>query len=211
MDFPPNWLADNVSLAFGLSTGKPGIGVGITFDRSITPDTKILYGWAGSPFVGMTTQFDRWHFTPILGVGGGMINVSRDMGNKDLEVKNMEKMKSAEGILKQINGLSEKKNVSEVKFVPDAQDISKYQLTSTDPMEPIQDRVRKLNDIINDDIQRRLIIAGFGTEENPLIRSQMIYNALAQAVQSRIDLLHLDDATGGWSLKSLGLSLGSFA
>ena len=39
----------------------------------------------------------------------------------------------------------------------------------------------------------------------------MIYNALTQAIQSRIDLLHLDDATGGWSLKSLGLTLGSFA
>jgi hypothetical protein len=78
-------------------------------------------------------------------------------------------------------------------------------------MEMTQERATKLHNIINKDIQSRLVFAGFDAEKNPVVRSQMIYNALSQAVQSRIDLLHLDDATGGWSLKSLGLTLGQFA
>ena len=210
MDFPPNWLADNASLGFAFSTGKPGFGVGITFDKSVTPDTKILYGWAGTPFVGVSSRFDRWVFTGIAGVGGGMVNVSRDMGNKDLEVRNMEKMKSAEGILSQVDTFARdiSKKATNIAF---SSDYSKYPEQSDDPMEPTRARIESLDKAINADIQNRLSLAGFDTETNSVIRAQMIYNALSQAVQSRIDRLHLDDATGGWSLKSLGLSLGSFS
>lgn len=65
MSLPENFLADNLNLGFGYSKNGGGFGVGVTFDKAITPDTKILYGWAGTPFIGMTSQFDRWSFTGI--------------------------------------------------------------------------------------------------------------------------------------------------
>lgn len=70
-----------------------------------------------------------------------------------------------------------------------------------------RERAKKLHEVINTDIQNRLLIAGFEGEANPVVKSQMIYNALSQAVNARTNLLGLDDATGGWSLKSLGLAL----
>ncbi len=175
-DLPANFLADNVNLGFGYSKSG-GFGVGITFDKAITKDTKLLYGWAGAPFIGMTTQFEKWQFTGIAGVGGGMIDVTLQMGNKDLELGRMEAMKSAEKILSQIDKLTSETLPEKIVFTAD---VSSYPKTSTDPMEMTQDRAQKLNDAINTDIQNRLIIAGYGKEQNPIVRSQMIYNALSQ-------------------------------
>ncbi len=148
--------------------------------------------------------------TGIGGVGGGLISISRDMGNKDAEVKRMETLKSTISTLQQIDTLAKDINQksTDINFAPD---VSQYPTESADPTVLTQDRAKAINTIINTDIQNRLQFAGFDHETNPLIRSQMIYNALGQAVQSRIDQFHLDDATGGWSLKSLGIVLGSFA
>ncbi len=124
------------------------------------------------------------------------------MGNKDIEVRRMENLRSAEKTLSQIDEFAKgtNKKAKDVTFV---HDVSGYPKESTDPMELTQERATKIHEAINRDIQNRLMLAGFDTETNPVIRSQMIYNALTQAIQSRIDLLQLDDATGGWSLKSL--------
>ena len=148
--------------------------------------------------------------TGIGGVGGGLISISRDMGNKDAEVKRMEVLSSTTSTLQQIDTLAKDRNKksSTISFILDT---SNYPTDDTDPTVLTQGRATAINTIINTDIQNRLQFAGFDHETNPLIRSQMIYNALGQAVQSRIDQFHLDDATGGWSLKSLGLTLGSFA
>ena len=110
--------------------------------------------------------------------------------------------------MSQIDGFSKSTDAKSIVF---KHDVSQYPAKSDNPMEMTQERVNNLHTAINTDIQNRLAFAGYGKETNPVIRSQMIYNALAQAIQSRIDLLHLDDATGGFSLSSLGLTLGQFS
>lgn len=78
-------------------------------------------------------------------------------------------------------------------------------------MELTQSRAINLHTAIDKDIQNRLDVMGFDAEENPAVRAQMIYNALSQAIGSRVDLTNLDMATGGWSMKTLGLTLGQYA
>lgn len=48
-----------------------------------------------------------------------MIDVSRQMGNKDLEIRRMEAMKSGEAMLSQIEKMSNLANVKGVEFTAD--------------------------------------------------------------------------------------------
>ncbi len=132
------------------------------------------------------------------------------MGNKDSEVKRMEVMKQSEVLLKQIETFAKDstKTATTIAFTVES---SKFPANSSDATEMTQGRAQALHNAINTEMQARLSVMGFDTEKNPTVRSQMIYDALKGTIAERIDRLHLDDATGGWSLKSLGLTLGSFA
>ena len=132
------------------------------------------------------------------------------MGNKDTEITRMEVMKQSEVLLGKIEAFAKDrhKKAKDIKFDLDVSSLPKDSKNAT---EMTQSRAQALHNAINTEVQARLSVMGFDTEENLTVRSQMIYDALKGTIADRIDRLHLDDATGGWSLKSLGLTIGSFA
>jgi hypothetical protein len=45
--------------------------------------------------------------------------------------------------------------------------------------------------------------SSFDKETNPLIREQMIKEAMRRAIQDRVDAVNFDVSSGGWSLSQI--------